>query len=279
MSREGAVRSIQAADVTMPAGRARGDVDAAAPGAARPHVLEVPLARDAGADPGRVHRHRPRRRVPPPPVRPAALRRSRVRDDPGPRRRALDDQGGDPRRAPGPDVGRLPGDRRAARRLRPAGPGPRARRGRDRELLSVAGDLGGALVLLDHAVAHPRARHPRVPALAGAARPRGVGGRALRRRRRRTRRRARESRPSTSATRRGWPGRASRPAWRPRAPSSICASAGAASRSGTRRARAACRGRGGRRCAGPSPTGCASPATPCSRRGPGSGRPRACRRP
>ena len=37
-----------------------------------------------------------------------------------------------------------------------------------------------ALAVRQHAVAHPRARHARVPALAGAARARGVGGRPLR---------------------------------------------------------------------------------------------------
>ena len=41
-------------------------------------------------------------------------------------------------------------------------------------------DVDRALVLQGHAVAHPRARHARVPALAGAARPRDVGRRALR---------------------------------------------------------------------------------------------------
>ena len=54
---------------------------------------------------------------------------------------------------------------------RPTRPGyeQRARRGRDRELLPGARDLGGALVLRQHAVAHPRARHARLPALARAA--------------------------------------------------------------------------------------------------------------
>ena len=54
-----------------------------------------------------------------------------------------------------------------------------ARRGRGRELLP--GDRAGlALGLHEHPVAHPRARHPRLPALAGAARPRPVARRALR---------------------------------------------------------------------------------------------------
>ena len=39
------------------------------------------------------------------------------------------------------------------------------------------GDLDRALVLREHAVAHPRARHARLPALAGEARARGVRGR------------------------------------------------------------------------------------------------------
>ena len=90
---------------------------------------------------------------------------------------------------------RLPGDRR------PPLPGGRARaRRRIHVEVEVANfypaiaDLARALVLRAHAVAHPRARHPRLPALARAARPRGVGGRALRRRAP-----TRAGRPRTSA--------------------------------------------------------------------------------
>ena len=59
--------------------------------------------------------------------------------------------------------------------------GARPRRGRGRELLPGDRDVARALVLREHAVADPRARHARLPALARAARARGVGGRALRR--------------------------------------------------------------------------------------------------
>ena len=78
------------------------------------------------------------------------------------------------------DVRRCPADEPGLRE------GPR--RGRGRELLPRAGDLGGALVLRQHAVAHPRARHARVPALARAARARGVRRRPLRAATRTTRR-------------------------------------------------------------------------------------------
>ena len=60
------------------------------------------------------------------------------------------------------------------------GPGDRARRGRGRELLPRDRDLADRLRLLAHAVEDPRDRHPRLPALARPARARGVGGRALR---------------------------------------------------------------------------------------------------
>jgi hypothetical protein len=58
----------------------------------------------------------------------------------------------------------------------------------------VAGDLDRALVLRAHAVAHPRARHARVPALAGPAGARGVGGRRVRRGPARPRRRGQRRR-------------------------------------------------------------------------------------
>ena len=95
----------------------------------------------------------------------------------------------------------LPRDRRQAHGVRPAGLCAGARRGRDRELLPGDRDLGRALGLRPDAVAHPRARHARLPALAGPARAREVGRRPLRRRRH-----GAQGRRSTSATR---PGRAS----------------------------------------------------------------------
>ena len=62
-------------------------------------------------------------------------------------------------------------------------PGPRAaaRRGRDRVVLSRDRVPDRALGLREHAVADPRAGHARLPALARAARARGVRGRPLRR--------------------------------------------------------------------------------------------------
>ena len=72
-------------------GGARGDLVADAPRAARPHVLEVPLARDARADPRRLHADRARGRAHRPPVRAAALPRAGVLDG---RRRAGSCAGG-----------------------------------------------------------------------------------------------------------------------------------------------------------------------------------------
>ena len=69
------------------------------------------------------------------------------------------------------DVKRMESDRQ--------GYGARARRGRGRELLPGDRDLHRALGLRQHAVAHPRAGHARLPALAGQARARGVRRRAL----------------------------------------------------------------------------------------------------
>ena len=97
-----------------------------------------------------------------------------------PRDRALDDPRRHPRRPPGPHERRLPGDRRQAL------PGRRAGHEKVHVEVEVANfypalaTLGGALVLRQHPVAHPRARHARLPALAGAAGARGVGRRALR---------------------------------------------------------------------------------------------------
>ena len=118
---------------------------------------------------------------------------------PRPRDRALEHPGRPAGLAPQRG---LPGDRRApdgvrARRLRAH---PRRGRGRRTSIPAIV-DLDRALVLRQHPVAHPRARHARVPALAGQARARGVRRRALRRRGRQGVAR------STSATRpgRAWP--------------------------------------------------------------------------
>ena len=52
------VRSIQAADVTVPDRGARRALEPDEPRAPRAHLLEVPLARDARADPRHLHRGR-----------------------------------------------------------------------------------------------------------------------------------------------------------------------------------------------------------------------------
>ncbi len=91
------------------------------------------------------------------------------------------------------DVKRMESDRQ--------GYGRRARRGRGRELLPGDRDLGRALGLRADAVAHPRARDARLPALARPPGARGVRRRAL------LRATATTSARSTSATRpgRAWP--------------------------------------------------------------------------
>ena len=167
----------------------------------------------------------------------------------------------------GRDGRRLPRDRR------PALPG-RRRPGYEQVHVEVEvanfypalAHLGRALVLRQHAVAHPRARHARLPALARAAGARGVGRRALRRagtpahagaphageRARRRRRRARDA----SATRRGrvvgaLAGACAVPALR------RCAARRrrlGASRRRSRSARAASRGRGATGSAAPCPS-------------------------
>ena len=193
------------ADLTMPDARARGDLVADAPRAARAHLLEVPLARDARPDPRRLHADGARGRVHRATVRAAALPRARVRDGRRARDRPLADPRRDPRRLDGRegdgyleiDVQRCPED----------DPG-RARLHVEVEIASFYPALvlrNLPLALREHAVAHPRARHARLPALARAARAGGVGGRPLRRPA------ASSTRRSTSATRRGpWSGRSPR---------------------------------------------------------------------
>ena len=72
-----------------PGRRARGALERDPPRAPGAHVLEVPLARDARADPRHLHRHGAPRGAAVPAVRAAALRRPRVRGHARPRRRAL----------------------------------------------------------------------------------------------------------------------------------------------------------------------------------------------
>ena len=80
MDRGGAVRSIQAANVDMPEDELLALWKPIEPRAARAHLLEVPLARHARADPRDLHRARARGRPDRPAVRAAALPRARVRD-------------------------------------------------------------------------------------------------------------------------------------------------------------------------------------------------------
>ena len=72
-----------------PGRRARGALERDPPRAPGAHVLEVPLARDARADPRHLHRHGAARGAAVPAVRAAALRRPRVRGHARKRRRAL----------------------------------------------------------------------------------------------------------------------------------------------------------------------------------------------
>ena len=99
---------------------------------------------------------------------------------------------------------RLPGDRRAPAAAGGAGLVDRARRGRGRELLPGDRDLADRLRLLAHAVEDPRDRHPRLPALARAAGARGVGGRALRPEDRRGVRREKDGAITVGETPWGW---------------------------------------------------------------------------
>ena len=124
-----------------------------------------------------------------PAVRAAALPGARVRDGRRPRHRALADPRRRARRARAATATATWRSTSAA----PAEPSRAtrgARRGRGRELLPARSRTWIARWFYGHPVAHPRARHPRLPALAGAARPRGVGRRALRRRRREAQQRA-----------------------------------------------------------------------------------------
>ena len=98
---------------------------------------------------------------------------------------------GPARRPPRARRRRLPGDRRRAparRRSRARSTSPSRSRW-PTSTRAIASRLS-RFVYTQHAVAHPRDRHPRLPALAGPPGPRAVAGRALR------------VRPTTSPTRR-----------------------------------------------------------------------------
>ena len=112
MDASGAVRSIQAANVDMPEDELLALWKPIEPRAARPHLLEVPLPRDARDHPRHLHRGGARRRGDRPPARAAALPRARVRHLRRPRDRAVADPG---RPARLQAQRGLPGDRRQAR--------------------------------------------------------------------------------------------------------------------------------------------------------------------
>ena len=195
-------------------GRAGRDLDADAPRAARAHVLEVPLARDARPDPRRVHRHRARGRAAAPPARAAALQRAGVRDERRPRDRALDDPRRHPRRPPRALERRLPRDRRQAlpgRRRRATSASTSRSRSRTSTRRWRRGWRAGSTPTRSRAstcssrtgsCARSRGWSSRSPP-SGASRPQhdGLAGA-----------RTPARRPSTSATRRGWRGPASPPA-------------------------------------------------------------------
>ena len=149
-------------------GRARGALDAAAPRAPRADVLGYLSRVTLGLIRVEYTRDERARRAAAPAVRAAALRGARVRDRPT---AAASCAGGSATACSSPAARRgLPGDRRpqASRRRRAR---LRARRtSRSRSPTSTRRSRPGSpLVLQHHAVAHPRARHPRVPALARAA--------------------------------------------------------------------------------------------------------------
>ena len=204
MDKDGAVRSIQAAHVTVPTE----DLDrlwnkTSLERLARTYwrylskvtlgLIRVTYTEDERGGRAAV-----------PPARAAALPRPRVRVRARPRGRALADRGRParlPARARRP---RLPGDRRPPHAAGGGGLVDRARRGRGRELLPGDRDVADEVRLLAHAVEDPRARHPWLPALARPARARGVGGRALRREQQRGVRHEKDGAITVGETPWGW---------------------------------------------------------------------------
>ena len=146
MDEHGAVRSIQAADVTVPADELERALERDAPRAPRAHVLEVPLARDARPDPRHLHRGRARRSCCCSARSCCCASRARVRGRARPRRRALAHQRRPARLPARARRRRLPGDRRPPLPGGGGGLGDRARRGRGRELLPGDRDLADGFV-------------------------------------------------------------------------------------------------------------------------------------
>ena len=184
----GAVRSIQAADLTMPSEELDSLWSPDVPRAPRAHVLEVPLARLARPHPRRLHADGARGRARRAAVRAAALPRAGVRDRPptaGSCAGASATACSSPRRAA---TRRLPRDRRAALPGGRAGPRAAARRGRDRELLpraSPSGSRAGSTPTRSRASTcwSPTASCARWRASSSRSRPSGASRRRARRRR------------------------------------------------------------------------------------------------
>ena len=172
-ARTGAMRSVQAADLSLPEAALARAVVARVPGAPGAHLLALSHTRDAGSDPRALLRDRALDRA-------AGTAPLRLLTFAAPEYELEPDHGivrwriargllvarQRPRRR------RLPADRRAPHR-RGRGPGVRAaaRRGRGRQLLP-RDRLGlRAARLQRDPGAHPRAHHARLPALARAAGP------------------------------------------------------------------------------------------------------------
>ena len=173
-------------DVVLPEEVLEEPLDADVPRAPGPHLLALPDALHAGPHARQVHRARALRLLLFRPFELLAFRAPEYEmdDTRGIVRWRIDARRA--RRPAGPGRGRLPGDRRPApAQSRPTG--ARASTSRSRSRTSTRrSPRRGPLVLRQHAVAHPRPRLLRLPALAGPARPRresGVGRFADRRRR------------------------------------------------------------------------------------------------
>ena len=182
MDAHGAVRSIQAADVTMPERASSSELwTPTQPRAPRAHLLAVPLARDARPDPRRLHRRRARASC-------CCSARSCCCASTRPSTRSTRDRGIVRWRIEnGLLVARAGAAATATSRSTSAAAPPTSRatractsRSRSRTSTRRSRSRIARWFYTQHAVADPRARHARLPALARAARPRGVGGRPLR---------------------------------------------------------------------------------------------------
>ena len=190
-------------------GRPDRDLDADVPRAPGADVLEVPLARDARADPGRVLRDRARGRADRAPVRAAALPPARLRAHRRPRDRAL----ADPRRRAGRQARPRATWRSTSAAPRATAPATSARTSRSRSRTSIRASRprsrAGSTSPRSRAstCSSPTGSCARSPGSSWRSRPSAASPRTPTT----ARRRAPASRRSTSATRRGWRGRGSPP--------------------------------------------------------------------